>query len=25
VTWPLLLGTMLVVAGIAVVIVERAR
>jgi len=25
VTWPLVLGTMLVVAGIAIVIVERAK
>jgi drug/metabolite transporter (DMT)-like permease len=25
VTWPLVLGTMLVIAGIAIVIVERAR
>ena len=25
VTWPLVLGTMLVIAGIAIVILERAR
>jgi len=25
VTWPLVLGTMLVIAGIAIVIVERAK
>jgi drug/metabolite transporter (DMT)-like permease len=25
VTWPLVLGTMLVIAGIAIVIMERAR